>query len=167
LSRCALVAAWARLACSKSFTDLNSEPQSPRSKTAQHARPLSDLRCCSARRDRPFRLACGAVETITASVMLSSSLHQGHAAFAARSAGTGVYRRPTDADPNTSSACDSKRPPDGLPLQGGDRSGCAATRANIRSSPPNSRPAGVYLSPARRNPAIAAGSDRHGKRRNR
>jgi hypothetical protein len=122
LSRCALVAAWARLACSKSFTDLNSEPQSPRSKTAQHARPLSDLRCCSARRDRPFRLACGAVETITASVMLSSILHQGHAAFAARSAGTGVYRRPTDADPNTSSACDSKRPPDGLPLQGGDRS---------------------------------------------
>jgi len=44
---------------------------------------------------------------------------------------------------------------------------CAATRANIRPSPPNSRPAGVYLRLARRNPAIAAGSDRRGRRRNR
>ena len=43
----------------------------------------------------------------------------------------------------------------------------AATRANIMPSPPNSRPVGVYLSPARRNPAIAAGSDRRGRRRNR
>src|SRR6516225_8794072 len=42
----------------------------------------------------------------------------GHAAFAARSAGTGGYRRSTDADPNTSSACDAKHAPDGLPLQG-------------------------------------------------
>src|SRR6516165_9215703 len=42
----------------------------------------------------------------------------GHAAFAARSVGTGGYRGSTDADPNTSSACDAKHAPDGLPLQG-------------------------------------------------
>src|SRR5262249_14420686 len=41
-----------------------------------------------------------------------------------------------------------KRPSDGLPVTRGDRSGCAATRANIRPSPLNSRPAGAYLSPA-------------------
>src|SRR5262249_14505102 len=35
LSRCVLAAAWARPACLKSFTDLNSEPQPPRSKTAR------------------------------------------------------------------------------------------------------------------------------------
>jgi hypothetical protein len=43
------------------------------------------------------------------------------------------------------------------------RRGCAVTRANIRRSPPNSRQAGAYLRPARRNPATAAGLDRRGR----
>src|SRR5215472_9868262 len=42
-SRCASAAAWGRPACSKSFTDLNNEPQSPRSKTAR-----TTVQCCFA-----------------------------------------------------------------------------------------------------------------------
>src|SRR5262245_32253298 len=57
-SRCASAAsAWARPACSKSFTDLNSEPKSPRSKTTR-----TTVQCCFAevesggsRKDRAYR----------------------------------------------------------------------------------------------------------------
>ena len=38
----------------------------------------------------------------------------------------------------------------------------ASAKRQIRPSPPDLRPAGVYMSPARRNPALAAGSDRRG-----
>src|SRR5262249_8824424 len=51
--------------------------------------------------------------------MLSSSLHQVVRRSRRDPRGTGVYRRRTHADPNTSSACDSKRPPDGLPVTRG------------------------------------------------
>src|SRR5262249_8110636 len=57
-SRCAsAAAAWARPACSKSFTDLKSEPKSPRSKTTR-----TTVQCCFAevesggsRKDRAYR----------------------------------------------------------------------------------------------------------------
>src|SRR5262249_12399046 len=55
--------------------------------------------------------------------MLSSSLHQVIRRSPRDPRGTAVYRRSTHADPNTSPACDSKRPPDGLPVTRKDRSG--------------------------------------------
>src|SRR5215831_16559251 len=69
-SRCASAAAWARPACSKSFTDLNNEPQSPRSKTAR-----TTVQCCFAgvqsggsRKDCAYR-------NVWAIILIQSGMH--------------------------------------------------------------------------------------------